>query len=314
MKILISCLTVLLLCSGAMADVDLINPGPIDVPEISVITLDGDLSDWADSSDVLTMGDWLGVPNAYYGLTQYAWNDSGNVMYVGLSTDVPVTATVDLQAAFGRDGNDASQDAEFGGSVGQYNFYPDPGADDPLIGFGGAITTGVSVGYATVAGVITMEAAIPVYDDHTNAGSRVDLEAGELLYNFADWCEEDGWSPADHQNFDGGYMTTHDRALNTFATQLNLMSGGIQVPGDANGDGKVTIADFLALQNHFNQAGTWADGDFNDDGQVTIADFLILQNNWGFGTASAASVPTIPEPVSFLLLSLGSLALIRRRK
>jgi len=84
--------------------------------------------------------------------------------------------------------------------------------------------------------------------------------------------------------------------------------------GDANLDGKVTIADFLALQNNFGQVGAWADGDFTGDEMVTIADFLILQNNWGFGTVGAASVPTIPEPASLLLLSLGALALVRRRR
>ena len=30
-------------------------------------------------------------------------------------------------------------------------------------------------------------------------------------------------------------------------------SGVVQVPGDANNDGKVTIADFALLQNNFNQ-------------------------------------------------------------
>jgi len=51
--------------------------------------------------------------------------------------------------------------------------------------------------------------------------------------------------------------------------------------GDANLDGTVSIADWLILQNHFNQAGTWFEGDFNGDGQVTVADYLIMQNNWG---------------------------------
>jgi hypothetical protein len=54
------------------------------------------------------------------------------------------------------------------------------------------------------------------------------------------------------------------------------------IPGDTDGDGQVTVNDFLILQNNFNKPGTWSQGDFNGDGQVSIADFLILQNNFGF--------------------------------
>jgi len=112
-------------------------------------------------------------------------------------------------------------------------------------------------------------------------------------------------------------MLCENLDVNKFSTASHFLDhtleGGPQAPGDANGDGKVTIADFLALQNNFNQAGGWAEGDFNDDGQVTIADFLILQNNWGYGTAGAGSVPTIPEPTTIGLLLLGGLAILRRR-
>jgi len=59
--------------------------------------------------------------------------------------------------------------------------------------------------------------------------------------------------------------------------------------GDATFDNKVTIADFLILQNNFNQPGCWTKGDFNHDGSVTIADFLILQNNFGYGTADGTA-------------------------
>jgi len=122
--------------------------------------------------------------------------------------------------------------------------------------------------------------------------------------------------------WDGGEaLYVNDLVLNPGATidlnGLNLyyLNGGDPktfVYGDANLDGKITIADFLALQNNFGQVGAWADGDFTGDEMVTISDFLILQNNWGFGTASAGSVPTIPEPLTVLLLTAGGLTLIRR--
>ena len=73
-----------------------------------------------------------------------------------------------------------------------------------------------------------------------------------------------------------------DGGADTFSDPAGVCSGCFFGAGDANGDGRVTIADFASLQNHFGQQGTFADGDFNHDGFVTIADFAILQNHFGF--------------------------------
>jgi len=166
--------------------------------------------------------------------------------------------------------------------------------------------------------VYDLDGAVHMFDFYTNQGSGWSLmvdDAGvtakmpETLgtFTFYQLCSQLDWPGPYFNNPD--YATYVDDILITWE-----QSAVPQVPGDANGDGKVTIADFLALQNNFNQAGGWAEGDFNDDGQVTIADFLILQNNWGYGTAGAGSVPTVPEPASMLLLALGGLALVRRRE
>ncbi len=103
---------------------------------------------------------------------------------------------------------------------------------------------------------------------------------------------------------------------------LDLIYDG-PLPGDANLDGTVSIADFAALQNNFGQSGEWADGDFNGDGVVSIADFALLQNNFGAGGASVtaaelaaveAFASAIPEPGSLVLLSLGGGLLLMRRR
>ena len=78
--------------------------------------------------------------------------------------------------------------------------------------------------------------------------------------------------------------------------------------GDANGDGQVTGADLIAVQQNFGKTGTPPlPGDANNDGLVTGADLISVQQN--FGNVLAAPVP---EPATIALL-VGCLALCRRR-
>ena len=55
------------------------------------------------------------------------------------------------------------------------------------------------------------------------------------------------------------------------------------VPGDADGDGHVTIADFVILKQNYGLASGAgrAQGDFDGDGAVSISDFVILKQNYG---------------------------------
>ncbi|MEQ9094814.1 MAG: GC-type dockerin domain-anchored protein [Phycisphaerales bacterium] len=50
---------------------------------------------------------------------------------------------------------------------------------------------------------------------------------------------------------------------------------------DFDGDGELTIFDFLAFQNAFD-AGDLA-ADFDEDGSLTIFDFLAFQNEFDAG-------------------------------
>jgi hypothetical protein len=82
--------------------------------------------------------------------------------------------------------------------------------------------------------------------------------------------------------------------------------------GDANEDGAVTIEDYSALTTAYGNTYTdpvegWANGDFNFDGVVTIEDYSTLTTAYG-------NIRSVPEPVSMILLGLGGLGLIRRRK
>ncbi|MEE9211793.1 MAG: dockerin type I domain-containing protein, partial [Phycisphaeraceae bacterium] len=93
-------------------------------------------------------------------------------------------------------------------------------------------------------------------------------------------------------------------AVNSVTLELDGLGG------DPNLDGVVGFGDFAILQTNFGQPGNFADGDFNGDGFVTFADFAILQNNFGVTVAPA----NVPEPATLTLLSLLSLAVLRRRR
>ncbi len=94
-----------------------------------------------------------------------------------------------------------------------------------------------------------------------------------------------------------------------------------RLPGDANGDGVVNLADFGILRGNFGASGaTFATGDFNGDGLVNLADFGILRANFGNSINTQqlalvdAWVATVPEPTSLAVLGLGGLAMLRRRR
>jgi hypothetical protein len=79
------------------------------------------------------------------------------------------------------------------------------------------------------------------------------------------------------------------------------------LPGDANGDGAVTDADYTIWADNYGATdATFAMGDFNGDGAVTDADYTLWADHYG-------QTATVPEPAALIAL-LVTLPRLRRRR
>ena len=98
----------------------------------------------------------------------------------------------------------------------------------------------------------------------------------------------------------------------TIRTMFNMAHGYDMYP-DFNTDLLINGTDLSILAGGFGNTGVWqwSSGDANFDEAVNGTDLSILAGTFGFDGTSAAPVP---EPVTLGLLSLGGLALLRRRK
>jgi len=73
----------------------------------------------------------------------------------------------------------------------------------------------------------------------------------------------------------------HLESRQLLAAALGHETNAATLKGDLNGDGSVSIADFIILASNFNSPGDWSKGDLNGDGLVTISDFIDLASNFG---------------------------------
>jgi uncharacterized delta-60 repeat protein len=129
-------------------------------------------------------------------------------------------------------------------------------------------------------------------------------------YNMtAAWWDFGGGLPDGHYRASFGFDTMRDTSgdpLLPFSMEFDILKG------DLNGDGQVTIADFITLSSNFGKfPADYGDGDVNYDNSVTIADFIALASNFGKSTSSFAA-PAAPQPA--LSASSESLNVIERNR
>ena len=82
--------------------------------------------------------------------------------------------------------------------------------------------------------------------------------------------------------------------------------------GDANLDGCVDGLDYVAWSNNYDlDPSSWVEGDYNLDGVTDGLDYVVWSNNYNAGCPTPGAVP---EPATMVLLAMGAVALIRRRR
>ena len=117
---------------------------------------------------------------------------------------------------------------------------------------------------------------------------------------------------------DGMLGPTDLSCVSTIAERDVVLSAFGALPGDLDGDGRVTFDDFRQLARNFGKnPSTYAEGNIDLVGGVAFDDFRILAANFA-GVASssssaAASGEPVPEPDALVLLLLGLPLIFRCR-
>ncbi|MEM1011809.1 MAG: hypothetical protein AAGI46_06265 [Planctomycetota bacterium] len=223
------------------------------------------------------------------------------------------------------------------GSASIYTFSAEvfPAADVPVPTLAGGTTTFIV--QTSTFGYVPVAADVTVSDDSDN----VYLPVEQVLLTEGD---RQGVEQAWYFRFEvpsdvGEYRFLMEAASSSLAfdrLRIDTFTGAapaaeplpdaFALPGDANLDGTVDLADFGILRANFGlSAGDFPIpqfrlADFNGDATVDLADFGILRANFGSSAPSDVAAldawyaSVVPEPATASIVSLAGLTLLRRRR
>ncbi|MEM7681641.1 MAG: matrixin family metalloprotease [Planctomycetota bacterium] len=122
---------------------------------------------------------------------------------------------------------------------------------------------------------------------------------------------EGGYDDAGPTVMDSIYRGVNRTLTDDEVGGLAFLYGGL--PGDANLDGVVNLADIEQVAMNFGVAETsWVSGDFNGDGVTTLLDFDLSAGQFNTSLFDGPDPTAVPEPSAVAGLALGAL-LMRRR-
>ena len=170
-------------------------------------------------------------------------------------------------------------------------------------------------------GHVTYEAALGDHDSgggwFVNDGGQwklAGLSRGVEHFGYSQFRDEDDPTIRDPDTIDAVRVST-------YTDWLDYVLAGPLI-GDADTDGKVSLADLNALADNYGRdhAANWTHGDFNGDGLVGVADLGALADNYGasadgFDLADGYGAGlTVPEPALMSVLLVGATSLLPRRR
>jgi hypothetical protein len=162
----------------------------------------------------------------------------------------------------------------------------------------GAVMASTAFSYNSAANVATWTFDTIRHDqlwmvlDGTSAGAVTDMDGNRLD---GDWINPTGYSDNDADA--SIYPSGNGVAGGDFEFAVTILTG------DADRDGRVTLADLARLQNHLGMTSgaIWEHGDVNGDGQVNAADAALFASVLGRSFRDWPTAPPSPAAAAVVV-------------